>query len=155
MVITKFKTHAHAFVDLPMTRISNNYKGLKVISLKAFGDAVISEDKELFDTFSYNGEISKEPYVNDKLAWCGFTHDFVISYCVYKGYKNIGLVGVADFIMGNHYSRDYKPFNCSDILKRTSMNFIRDVYEKGINIFTCNPDSSLEVPYIGVDELLK
>ena len=49
-------------------------------------------------------KIQKKDLIKDrKLAWCGFTHDYAISYCIVKGYKNIVLAGASDFIGGGHF----------------------------------------------------
>ena len=121
--------------------------------MSKYGDAVMKENKEMFDTFTY-GVKSREIIEDGKLAWCGFTHDFVISYCVLKGFDRIGLVGTADFIDGGHYSHPDVRFNYSGILKASSIEFIEETYKKGIDIFTCNPNSELEIPYVSVEELL-
>lgn len=136
-----------------MLRLTNAYPEIKSLTVLKYGDAVMKENKEMFDTFTY-GIKSRNIVEGDKLAWCGFTHDFVISYCVYKGIKRIGLVGAADFIEGGHFSEINIPFNYSRVLKASSIEFIEEVYGKGINIFTCNPEAQLEIPYISVKELL-
>jgi len=136
-----------------MLRLTNAYPEVKSLTVSKYGDAVMKQDKELFDTFTY-GLDGREIVKDGKLAWCGFTHDFVISYCVYKGYNKIGLVGVADFIEGAHFTNPWFNFNPSSVLKASSIEFIEDTYKKGIDIFTCNPNSQLEIPYISTKELL-
>ena len=88
----------------------------------------------------------------DKLAWCGFTHDYAISYLISQGCKEIILLGAADFINGGHYTHDWM-FKRSEQLQERSIKFIEDCNNMYVNIKTCNPNSLIKIPYIPIDEL--
>ena len=153
--INFFKVQNHIFTDFSMLGITNKYYDVHTISLLTYGDLVRKRSKELINTFTYKGD-----YVikNSKghLAWCGFTHDYAISYCISKGAKEIYLIGAADFEGLNHYSSETE-FKRSSILQQQSINFIKDCANQYVDIFTCNPNSVLEEPYIkhvSIEELL-
>lgn len=157
-IVTKFRTNAHIFVDLDLSliKLTNRYPELFTISLKKYGDLIMKKNKKLIDTYAYNFEedIEKDLYVEDKLAWCGFTHDYALSYLITEGYNDIVLLGTADFITGAHYSSLHN-LKCSQKLINDSKNFIENVCRKRACIRTCNPNSSLNVPRISMDELLE
>ena len=119
-----------------------------------YGD-LIKGDKELYDSYAYNfkKDNAKNIIKDRKLAWCGFTHDYAISYCIIKGYSRIILAGAADFIEGKHYSTD-EEFRYSEKLKNMSKRFIEEICSQRASIFTLNPDSFLNIPRITISELL-
>ena len=154
-IITKFKTSAHVFVDPAWIRMTNEHPDLFTISLYQYGDLIMKNCKELYDSYSFNFDTDtyEDLLKNNELAWCGFTHDYALSYLIHKGYDDIILMGTADFISKTHYSNPYDLI-CSDKLKMKSKRFIEEVCCKKANIQTCNPKSILEIPRISIDELL-
>lgn len=153
-VIFKFKTNGHIFVDPFLLKVTNSYPTLFTVSLYKYGDLVAKRDKDLHDTFNYDFSVNDGEVVKgDKLAWCGFTHDYALSYLISRGYDDIVLIGAADFISGAHYSNPYT-LRCSDNLKIKSKKFIEEVCSKKALVQTCNPNSILEIPRISIDTLL-
>lgn len=154
-IVTKFKTNAHVFVDPFLLKLTNSRPDLFTLSLQRYGDLVMKEAKELFDTYTYNFDLNteKDLYKNEKLAWCGFTHDYALSYLITKGYEDIILLGAADFVIGPHYSNPHD-LQCSQKLKENSKKFIEEVCSKRAVIRTCNPCSYLNIPRICINELL-
>ena len=155
-IILKYKTTYNIFTDIYMAQFTNIYKDINTICPAYVGDLVQKENKELINTFSFNVRTNTEKDIvrKDSLAWCGFTHDYALSYCIMKGWKNVVLIGVSDFIEGTHYSRQDATFTYSEKLKVQSKKFIEEFCSKKITIKTCNPNSYLSVPYISIDELL-
>lgn len=149
--IIKYETSMHSFVDIGMLPIANRKPKIKKITLPLYKD-VVKGDKEIFGTFSFS---SYGDIINNKgeLAWCGFTHDYAISYAIYKGYERIILLGVADFVEGGHYSC-HNTFTYSNSLREMSKKFISEFCIKKTKIYTCNKNSCLQVPYLPIEELL-
>lgn len=152
-VIKIYKTNFHIFTDATMIPITNYYTSIPTISLYIYGDLILKKNKELYNTFSINVKKENSVFKNNELAWCGFTHDYAISYCIMKKYKNIILIGSADFTKGTHFSNE-DVFNPSIKLQEQSKYFVENICTKKINIVTCNPDSYLNVPFCSIDELL-
>ena len=151
-VIKKFNVHAHVFTDMPLVRLTNSRPDLKTISLYMYGDLIQKDNKELYDTFSFKeGDEKVEKDV--KLAWCVFTHDYALSYCIAKGVKEVILLGAADFSHSGHFatSLDFTP---SELLRRQSLKFIENVCTKYVDVKTCNPNSMLNIEKINIEELL-
>lgn len=155
-VISKFKTSAHAFQDMQVALLTSKFSDIKAITISAHGALVKKDNKEFFNSYSFdvNNNTERDIIKDGKLAWCGFTHDYAISYCILKGYKDIVLLGSADFEKGGHYS-NVREFKYSEVLKENSKKFIENFCSKRANIYTCNPDSILSVKRISVDDLLK
>ena len=155
-VITKFKTNSHVFVDSPLIKLAAQNKEMFTLSLHRYENLIVKENKELFDTYTFNFDKNSEKDLlkDNKLAWCGFTHDYALSYLITKGFDDVILIGAADFVNGDHYSVPI-PLNCSNKLKEQSKKFIEKVCSKRALIRTCNPNSYLEVPRISINELLK
>lgn len=154
-IITRFKTNSHVFVDPAWIRMTNENPDLFTVSLYKYGDLIMKNCKELYDSYSYdfNKNNCNELLKNNELAWCGFTHDYALSYLITKGYDDIILIGTADFTGGAHFSNPYELI-CSERLKLKSKKFIEEVCCKKAEIRTCNPDSILKIPRISIDELL-
>lgn len=154
-IVDKFKVQSHVFVDPFIMSITNAHPELFTVSLYRYGALVTKDNKELYDTYSFdfNKNNCKDLLKDNKLAWCGFTHDYALSYLISKGYEDIVLLGTADFTSGSHYSNPYD-LRCSERLKFKSKRFIEEVCCKRANIRTCNPKSILEIPRISIDELL-
>ena len=155
-IIRKYPTQIHIFQDIPFCVLTNQYPEIKTVAPANHGDLISKENKELINSYTYNFMInnSKDIYKDGKLAWCGFTHDYALSYCIYKGYENVILVGAADFEQGKHYITDQE-FSPSQLLSVNSKNFIEKVCTQRTNIYTCNPNSWLNVSRVDIDELLK
>ena len=155
-IITKFNVHSHVFVDPFLLKLTNNYPNIFTVSLRKYGDLVIKENKELFNTytFHFNKDTEQDLLRGEELAWCGFTHDYALSYLITKGYDDIVLIGTADFVSGPHYSNPYD-LKCSEKLKKESKKFIENICSKRALIRTCNPNSILDIPRISIRELLK
>ena len=155
-VINKFCTSYHICADEKIIPVANTHPMIPTVSLYRHGDMIRKDRKELIDTYSFNfsKDTERDIIKGNKLAWCGFTHDYAISYCICKGWKNVILIGAADFTEGKHYSNTDK-FNPSAKLVEQSKRFIEEVCIKRINIYTCNPYSKLKVPQIDIDDLLK
>ena len=154
-IITKYKISTHIFQDDKFIFLSNMYSEVKRVTLYSYGDLVLPE-KELFNSYTYNFKKNTpdEILLNGNLAWCGFTHDYAISYAITKGYKNIVLVGAADFTQGKHYATD-EEFKYSEKLKKASKQFIENITSKRALVTTLNPNSILEIPRVSVEDLLK
>ncbi len=155
-IIKKYETNIHLFQDIPFCSLTNKYPQMKTVAPYVHGDLITKDNKELIDSYSFDFKKDKaqDIYKDGKLAWCGFTHDYAVSYCIMKGYKNIILIGAADFIRGKHFMTE-DVFSPSDILAEKSKRFIEEICTQRINIYTCNPESTLKVPRISLDELLK
>jgi hypothetical protein len=153
--VRKYNVQVHGFLDAKFIRITNEYPEVRTISLYMYGDLIQKANKETYDSYSFQfGENTEEDiFYNGRLAWCGFTHDYLLSYCIMKGYENIVLIGAADFTGNKHYLTD-EDFKYSERLKNNSKKFIEEVCTKKANIYTCNPNSLLEIPRISIDELL-
>lgn len=153
-VISRLQTNMHAFVDMKLVKFANSYEKIVKLTPPMYS-SIVKGEKEVFGTFSFDFNKPK-CLINNKneLAWCGFTHDYVISYAIHKKYKRVVLIGAADFIKGNHFSCGNK-FQYSSVLKEASRKFICEVCTKKLEIATCNPNSYLDIPYIPIDDLLK
>lgn len=156
VIVKKYKTSVHIFQDSLFIPLTNSLKDIKTVTLQQYGDLIRKENKELHDSFSFNfkEDTSQDIIKGDKLAWGGFTHDYAISYSIYKGFKNIILVGAADFVQGPHYVHG-DTFKYSNTLKDYSKRFIEEYCMKRANIYTCNPASYLNIPRIDINTLLK
>lgn len=155
-VINRFSTTYQILTDVKIIPVANKHLSIPTISLYAHGDMIRKENKILIDTYTFDVKKDTENDIvkDGKLAWCGFTHDYAISYAIFRGWRNIVLIGAADFIQGTHFSNEEK-FNPSLKLQEDSKKFINNFCTKRANIFTCNPDSCLQIPYLDIDELLK
>ena len=153
--VRKYNVQAHIFQDMKFVALTNKYPRIKTISLYMYGDMIQKENKELIDSYSFNFKRNDESDIlkGNKLAWCGFTHDYAISYCILKGYTDIILAGTADFIGSKHHVT-LETFSPSEKLIELSKRFIQEICTKRINIYTLNSESSLKVPRITVDEIL-
>ena len=155
--IRKYNVSIHIFQDMKFVKLTNSYPEVKTVAPAWYGDLIQKENKELIESYTFNFKTNTEEDIikEGKLAWCGFTHDYAISYCIYKGYKNIILAGAADFIGNRHYLTE-EEFKYSEKLKLQSKKFIEEVCSKKANIITCNPDSILEVSKVlNFEEFLK
>lgn len=154
-IINRFTTNAHVFVDPSWIKLTNEHPEMLTISLYQYGDLIMKSCKDTYDSYTF--DFTKDTYndlmKDDKLAWCGFTHDYALSYLINKEYDDIILIGTADFTSGAHYSNPYT-LVCSDKLKLRSKKFIEEVCCKRANIQTCNPNSILSIPRISIDSLL-
>lgn len=128
-----------AFVDMPMSKFNGDKKAL---TLKCFN---------VDNSESYELQTSDLPIVDGKLKYCGFTHDFVLSWCVMRKVKNVILIGVADFCTDKHFDSNQK-FNPSKSCVTDSINYINNL---PLNIYTVNPKSKLNVRKITIEELKK
>ena len=152
-VIKRCRADLHAFTDLKLIKLTNSYPNVPVLTLKGYGDLIRKSNQTLIDTFTYNDDYIWKK--GDKLAWCGFTHDYVISYLIGQKVKEIVLLGAADFINGKHYSNEYD-FKRSKVLEDKSKQFIKNCNDTYISIKTCNPNSDIEgIEYVPIEELLE
>lgn len=154
--IRKYKISTHIFQDMKFIRLTNSYPEVKTVAPYGYGDLIQKDNKELLGSYTFNFKVNtdKDIVKDGKLAWCGFTHDYAISYCIMKGYNRVILVGAADFTGNRHYVTE-EEFKYSEKLKYNSKRFIEEICFNKINILTCNPDSILEVPrVISYDEFL-
>ena len=153
--IRKYNVQTHIFQDIKFVALTNKYPEVKTVSLYMYGDMIQKDNKDLIDSYTFN--FKKDTCTNllreNKLAWCGFTHDYAISYCITKGYTDIILVGTADFTGAQHYITS-EIFSPSEKLVELSKKFIEEVCTQRANIYTLNPNSSLKVPRVTIDELL-
>ena len=154
--IRKYNISSHIFQDMKFVALTNKYPEIKTVSLYMYGDMVQKENKELIDsyTFNFKKDTCADILKGNRLAWCGFTHDYAISYCIVKGYTDIILVGTSDFTGSSHYLTEEK-FNPAEKLVKNSKKFIEEVCSKRIKICTLNPESVLNVPRIEIEKLLK
>lgn len=154
--IRRYNIQSHIFQDMKFVTLTNRYSEIKTVSLFMYGDAIQKENKELIDsyTFNFKKDTCADLLKGSRLAWCGFTHDYAISYCITKGYTDIILAGTADFIGKQHYITS-EIFSPSEKLVRLSKKFIEEICTQRANIYTLNPNSSLDIPKIDIDSLLK
>ena len=154
--IRKYNVQMHVFQDAKFINLTNKYPNVKTITLYMYVDMIQKSHRDLYDsyTFKLKENTAQDIFKNGKLAWCGFTHDYAISYCIMKGYKNIILIGAADFTGKKHFLTD-EEFKYSEKLKFQSKKFIEEVCTQRANIYTCNPASILEIPKINIQELLE
>ena len=150
-VIEKCRADVHVFTDMNLIPLTNSYSDLETLTLRPYGDMIRKAKKTLINTFTYKGDycIKKD----NQFAWCGFTHDYIISYLISKGCKEIILLGAADFIDGNHYTHDWW-FKRSNVLQEKSIGFIEDCANMYVDIKTCNPNSPINIPHVSIKELL-
>ena len=155
VVIIKYPTTYHIFQDFRIAYVANKYPQIKSITTRATAPLITKENKEIADSYSFSFEkdTSKDIIKDGKLAWFGFTHDYAISWAIWKGFKNAILIGAADFIKGPHHTLG-GDFIFSEKLSEKSIKFISEICTERINVYTCNPDSALKVPRITIDDLL-
>lgn len=153
--ITKYNVDTHIFQDAKFVNLTNRYSSVKTVAPAWYGDTIQKENKELIGSYPFKFKENTEEDIvfNGRLAWCGFTHDYAISYCILKGYKNIILIGAADFTGTKHYLTE-EEFKYSEKLKYQSKKFIEEVCTKRAIIKTCNPNSILNIPRVGIKDLL-
>jgi len=153
--VRKYAVSTHIFQDEKFVDLTNQYKDIKTVAPSWYGDMIQKKNKELIGSYPFKfKENTADDIVKDGvLAWCGFTHDYAISYCIMKGYENVFLIGAADFTGNTHYLTE-EEFKYSEKLKEQSKKFIEEICTQRINIFTCNPKSYLEVPRVSIDTLL-
>lgn len=154
--VRKYNVQMHIFQDVQFINLTNQYQNVKTITQYMYGDMIQKEKKELYNSYPFK---FKENTVDDickdgKLAWCGFTHDYAISYCILKEYQNIVLIGAADFTGKSHFLTEDE-FKYSEKLKLQSKKFIEEICTQKANIYTCNPASILDIPRIEIKKLLE
>ena len=154
--IRKYDVSMHCFQDQKFVGLTNKHPKVLTIAPAWYGDMIEKIRKDLYGsyTFRFDENTEKDIVLNNKLAWCGFTHDYAISYSIMKGFKNIVLIGAADFTGTKHYVTE-EEFKYSEKLKFRSKRFIEEICSKRANIYTCNPDSILDIPHIGINKLLE
>lgn len=155
-IVNTYKTNYQVFVDERMLPVANKHPDIKTVSLCRYENRIQAKEKELYNsyTFSFDVNTEKDLLKNGKLAWCGFTHDFALSYLITKGWKNIILIGTADFSIGAMHHSVQMAFTPSLRLVEKSKKFINEVCTKRANIYTCNPNSLLTVERVSIDDLL-
>ena len=154
--IRKYPISTHIFQDAKFIEVTNKYIDIKTVAPAWYGDIIQKENKELIGSYPFKFKENNENDIikDGRLAWCGFTHDYAISYCIMKGYENIILIGAADFTKGDHFLTEEK-FKYSEKLKFQSKKFIEDFCTKRAKIYTCNPESFLDIPRIETAKLLE
>ena len=125
------------FIDMPMSKFIRNKKAL---TLKFFN---------VPNSESYELQTGNVPVIDGKLKYCGFTHDFVLSWCVMHNVKNVILIGVADFATNKHYNSS-ESFNPSESCIQESIKYINSL---PMNIYTINKNSKLSVRRLKIKEL--
>ena len=154
-IISRYHTNAHIFLDRHYVPLTNRFPG-KTITIQCYKGLILKEDKDLVDAFPFNSRKNTEQDIckGDKIAYCGFTHDYAISYCIKQGCRHIVLVGAGDFQKGPHFSHPntFKFYNKAD---KNSKNFIDNYVTKVVDIKTLNSESYLAIPRISIDDLLK
>ena len=154
--IRKYNVPMHIFQDAKFINLTNQYQDVKTITLYMYGDMIQKKKREMYDSypFKFKENTADDIFLNGRLAWCGFTHDYAISYCIMKGYKNIVLIGAADFTGKQHFLTE-EEFKYSEKLKFQSKKFIEEVCTQRANIYTCNPASILEIPRVEINKLME
>lgn len=154
--IRKYNVTMHAFQDAKFINLTNQYQNVKTVTLYMYGDMIQKTNRETYDSypFDFKNNTPDDILYSGRLAWCGFTHDYVISFCIIKGYKNIVLIGAADFTGNKHYLTE-EEFKYSEKLKMHSKKYIEEICSQRANIYTCNPNSFLDIPRISIDNLLE
>ena len=153
--IRKYNISTHVFQDMKFIDLTNAHPETKTLTLYSYGDMIQKTNKELYNSYVFNFKENTENdiFKDGRLAWCGFTHDYALSYCINKGYENIVLIGAADFTGNKHFLTD-EEFNYSEKLKFHSKKFIEEICTKRARIYTCNFDSILDIPRVDIDTLL-
>jgi len=131
-----------AFIDKEACEIDR--KGTKAITLECYN----LDNAEAYKIGAKGRIFDAE---RNELETFGFTHDFVLSWCILKDYKNVVLAGAADFCSYKHDNGQY--FNPSPICIQNSINAINNIYSKYLNIYTLNPYSKLTVNRITIGDL--
>ena len=143
-------------VDLP-NKVVDNIGTFKIPTILLASVYNLKRIPDYIKTEVYQYEaisnICDTPYTGDVLHYCGFTHDVAVSYCIQQGYKNVVLVGAADFTQ-KHYDNN-QVFLRSQRLQENSRRFLEEVCTKYCNLYTVNPASILKIPRITIDELIK
>lgn len=155
VVILKYHTMYHVFQDSRIAEVADQFPNIKTVTTRAGGNLIKKDNKELVDSFSFSltFHTSDDIIKDGKLGWCGFTHDYAVSWAIWKGFRRVVLVGASDFVKGPHYTLG-GDFKVSSRSQRDSTTFISEFCSKRIEVLTCNPKSSLSVPRIKIDELL-
>ena len=153
--VLKYPVKYHVFSDLRVAYLSNKFPNVMSVTNKACGSLLKKDAKELIDSYSFSIKegTSSDIIKGDKLAWCGFTHDYAVSWAIWKGFKKVILIGAADFVKGNHHVLGGS-FKFSEVLAKNSIKFLSDICSEKIEIMTCNPDSVLRIPRISIEDLL-
>ena len=153
--IVKHKTMFHVFQDYRMAPIANKFPDITSVTTTKIKGLITKENCEYIDSypFSFDKNTYNDIIKNGRLAWCNFTHDYAVSWAIWKGYERVVLVGAADFVDGPHYTLG-GAFRYSKPLSRESIKFLSEVCPHRIEVLTCNPKSSLKVPTVSVDDLL-
>ena len=161
-IIQMYPTSKHIFLDVGMINITNKYQNIPVITVPQYDPLIITKERELINTFCNPVDLIYDCLQDIKiinqygeLAWCGFTHDYAISYLIHQGYKNIVLIGTADFTLGTHYINKNVVFHRSDRLQKHSIQFINYLHQAHYATFyTINENSPLNINYITVEDLM-
>lgn len=153
-----FNTEYLAFVDAPIKLHYNSiHPNTKIIT--QINHATEKFQGDFLECYVPKDYDKDGPFKDDKYAYCGFTHDMCLSWSVKQGFKNVILMGVADFSHNNTYLKEFdkfvdsrKDFRHSDKMEAKSIKYINEVFTKYINIYTINPESKLNIPRITIDK---
>lgn len=156
-ISTIFNTMYCAFVDEYFKHfIKGVPKSTKLITLEKYISLSNYYDGEFYTTFRPKKKDTN--YIKeDNLAYFGFTHDLCISWGILKGYKNVILIGAADFNNKEYAQVNSNicgcTFNRDKVTEEGSINGINNFFTNFINIYTLNNKSALNVPRITLEEL--
>ena len=142
-------------VDYALNAINNIViNKLDTTLLISWNNIELLRDDIKYKIFEYKtvGSECKTPYTHNILHYCGFTHDVAVSFGIQQGFKNIVLVGAADFT-NIHYDNS-KPFIYSKRLMEQSKYFLEKVCTQYCNLYTFNPESKLNIPRITLEEVI-
>jgi len=163
-IATVFNTKYCAFVDIGSFKVYMNKldKSKELITLEKYIPLSEIYKCHLYNTFRpRNSDNTKDLVINENgdLAYFGFTHDLCISWAISNKFKNVVLLGAADFcadIYADINANVYTPiFIRNDEVEHNSINAIENFYSKHINIYAVNKNSKLKIPRITLEELYK
>lgn len=171
--VNELKTRFHVVgINHSAVLFKTEYMAFCDYGLKVFYDQIHPNTKlitlDVYATEKFRGDyhhiyLYKEgdpPFKETQLAYAGFTHDMVISWACFKGYKNVILIGAADFTGDGTYLKGYEKlmnkkykFEPGRKYVELSKSYLNSVNGSSINLFTVNPESTLGVKYINIKDI--
>lgn len=109
---------------------------------------------EVYKSFKYKeGKV----YTDNSLAYFGFTHDYAICWGIKNNYKNIVLIGAADFDTDKYCSSikfSMPKFNINKGIEKASIDGISQILKYMTHLYTVNPLSKLDIDRTSISDLL-
>ncbi len=110
------------------------------------------KNKEVFCIEHNSKDFSQEEHI---LNYCFHTPSIALNWAYLKGFKNVVLAGI-DLInhTGHFDAPDIVP-NWSDDNIKEAINHIEKIATQYLNVYTVNPNSIINIPFISVEDLLR